>query len=319
MQQTLYMLIYDGFELLDMAGPVSVFSTANKLSSHTLYKIRVISVNGGLVASSCGLETQTAKADFNTFNRQDTFLISGASASPLGMAINDSKIIELIQCADKYINRIGSVCSGSFLLAEAGLLKDRSCTTHWIAGEALQKTAPSSQVDSDALYIEDGNIWTSAGVTTGIDMSLAILAQDHGKKLMGEVARHLVVYSHRPGKQSQFSQYLEQQLKVTAPLAESLYWIKENLHLPIRIASLAELANMSERSFYRRFCAEVGETPAKYIEQQKMQRAKTLLTEGAKVKTAQLALGYRSESAFRAVFERFFGVTPQTYKNLHCP
>lgn len=318
MLTSLYVLIYEGFELLDMAGPVSVFSTANRLSSRPLYDIKIISANGGLVTSSCGLQTQSTTAKNCTFKNSDTFLVSGASASPLGVAINDPQIIEIISKANKSINRLGSVCSGSFLLAEAGLLKNRQCTTHWIASDALQKIAPTSQVNSDALYIEDGNIWTSAGVTTGIDMSLAILAQDHGKKLMGEVARHLVVYSHRPGNQSQFSQYLEQQLKVTPPLAESLYWINENLHLPIRIANLAEVANMSERSFYRRFCAEVGETPAKYIEQQKMKRAQVLLVEGAKVKAAQLALGYRSESAFRAVFERFFGVTPQTFKNLHC-
>ena len=317
MNTTLYMLVYEGFELLDMAGPVSVFSTANHLANKALYDIKVISTQGGFVAASCGLPIDTQKATPSEMSLKDTFLVAGAPATPLGMAIKDKHLVDLVKTASKTAGRIASVCSGSFLLAQAGLLESKPCTTHWIAGKALQKLAPEAFVDCDALYIEQGKLWTSAGVTTGIDMALAMLEKDQGKKLMGEVARHLVVFSHRPGKQSQFSQYLEHQLRVSAPLTECLHWINSHLHLPIRNAQLADIANMSERSFYRRFCDEVGLTPAKYIEQQKMQKAKALLAEGSRVHAVQLALGYRSESAFRTVFEKVFGVTPQTFKQLH--
>ena len=317
MTPTIYMLVFDGFELLDMAGPVSVFNTANKLAQSELYKIQLLSLHGGLIADSSGLQTMTNQAAAFQISNNDTFLVAGASASPLGNAIADTELIDTIALAGKKAGRCGSICSGSFLLAQAGLLNNKACTTHWIASDKLKEIATDAYVDEDALYIEDGQIWTSAGVTTGIDMALAMLAKDHGRELLGEVARHLVIYSHRPGKQSQFSEYLNLQLKTSSPLKEVIDWLDAHLHQPIRVARLAEVANLSERSFYRKFCDEVGLTPAKYIENRRMEKAKAMLQKGALVKSLHRDLGYRSESAFRVVFEKAFGMTPQTFKLLH--
>ena len=313
----IYILVYKGFELLDMAGPVSVFNTANKLAGRTLYKIHLISTQGGLIADSSGLQNMTSKAAKTSISPTDTLLIAGASATPLGLAIDDDELIDFIQRGGNKAGRCGSICSGSFLLAQAGLLKNKTCTTHWIGMEQLKKIAVDSTVDENAMYTEDDEFWTSAGVTTGIDMALAMLAKDQGEKLMGEVARHLVVYSHRPGKQSQFSEYLDLQLKTSAPLKEAITWLNNHLHKPIRVAQLAERANMSERSFYRKFCDDMGMTPAKYIENRRMEKAKALMQKGALVKSLHHSLGYRSESAFRLVFEKTFGMSPHTFKLLH--
>ena len=317
MLTTIFMLVYEGFELLDMAGPVSVFGTANKLSKQPLYNIRLISCKGGLISDGAGLQSLTETAEVEHITSVDTLLVAGAEAMPLESALNEKQLIEFIARGAAKARRLGSICSGAFLLARAKQLDGKTCTTHWIASNALKRLASNTHVRENALYIEDGDIWTSAGVTTGIDMALAMLAKDHGSRLMGEVARHLVVYSHRPGNQSQFSDYLTIQLQTSSPIKDAINWLHNHLQQPIRVAQLAEQANMSERSFYRRFCDEVGKTPAKYIEQCRMEKARYLIQHGMPIKLVHHNLGYRSESAFRQMFERQYGMTPQTYKLLH--
>lgn len=313
----IYFVVYPGFELLDLAGPSSVFSNANTLSQKTLYEIRLISVEGGTITTDCGMMMQTmAMRDVKTL-QTDTVLVVGAQEEALKRALREKALLVYLQEWSEAVSKIGSICSGTFLLAQAGVLQNKKSTTHWSACDALAKYYPDTSVNPNSLYIVDGNRWTSAGVTTGIDMCLAMLELDHGKELMGKVAKYLVVYARRPGNQSQFSQVLDDQLKVSDRFADVLHWISNNLEQTITVPKLAEKVCLSERSFFRKFEAELGTTPAKYVEKLRVNKAKMLLGEGLSVKRVTASVGFRSEAAFRKVFTKETGISPSKYATLH--
>ncbi len=310
-------LVYDGLHLLDMAGPAAAFAMANRLADADLYDVRSISPLGGAVTCEGGLIVQTVPMRSVPVMRHDTVLVMGAEAQPLRRALADQPMIDWIKQAASRAERCGSVCTGTFLLAAAGLLDGRAAATHWEGCDALRRSYPQVRVDPDALYVVDGQFWTSAGMTTGLDMALAMIKADHGATLMGAVAKRMVVYAHRPGSQSQFSSLLDAQTADRGGFADVIDWIGAMLDQPLKVDQLARRAGMSERSFQRKFTASIGRTPAKFVEDMRVERAKQLLEAGQLVKEVAGAVGFRSEAAFRASFQDHLGISPSMHRLVH--
>ncbi len=309
-------LLYDGFELLDMAGPATVFSTANALSRRRLYDVITLAPAAS-VQSSGGLACAATPMKGYRFSTVDTVLAMGAHAAPLQRAMADPAIAALMRRAAARAERFGSVCSGAFLLAAAGLLDGRRATTHWDGCAPFRAAFPNVKLEPDALYVEDGALWTSAGVTTGVDMALAMLARDHGATLMGKVAKYLVVYAHRPGHQSQFSGVIDAQTRQHGQFTDLIAWMAEHLDRPLTVADMAARAGMSTRTFWRQFAAATGDTPGRCLETLRLDRARMALEAGEPVKVVASRVGFRSEAAFRALFTDRIGVPPSHYARMH--
>lgn len=315
--RTLCFVAYNGFMTLDYSGPSSVFSSANAIAETPLYKIKLLSSEGGLVASESGVEMMTLPLKSHRFKGSDTVFVPGAYAPFLEAACNDQILVQWLNKANCKALRIASVCTGSFILAKAGILKNATATTHWAACHQFQQRHPNIELDQDSLYIQNDNIWTSAGVTTGIDMALAMLVQDHGTDLMGQVAKALVIYARRPGNQSQFSNLLNQQLNAGDEFGKLINWLEANLDQSIKVESMADKVGMSERNFYRRFTETMGVSPAKYLEIQRLERARQLLVDGNTIKRTCHLVGFKSEAAFRTAFKNRFGLSPSLMREMH--
>lgn len=311
--RTIGFLLYDGFELLDMSGPASVFATANRIAGRVLYRCAYLSRTGGPISSSAGVDVVTQSFCSATLGTGDTLVVVGADTPPLAAALSDDGLLDTIRAANEGVGRMASICTGAFLLGEAGVLDATSVTTHWAARERLARRYPTIRLASDALYVTDGRYWTSAGVTTGIDMALAMLRADMGLALMRTVARHLVVHSHRPGKQSQFSQLLDAQTQGHGDFSDLVMWMESNLDQAIGVSDMARQCAMSDRSFHRKFVAATGTTPSRFLDNLRLARARQLVEAGIAVKSIATAVGYRSDSAFRASFKEKFGVSPTTH------
>lgn len=317
------LLIYDGFELLDYAGPISVFATAARIATEEAgelgpdsagaaasYDILTLSAEGGLVASAGGATVVSQRIDAYQPATHDTVLVVGGAAAPLLAAAEEPRLLALLRAAMGTTERVGSVCSGTFVLAASGIIRGRRVATHWQACGELALRHPDLTIDAQALYVVDEALWTSAGVSTGIDMALEMVRRDQGESLMLATAQRLVVYAHRPGYQSQFSDLLKQQGRVPKGYRELLPWLDANLHRSLRVADMAAQVGQSERTFQRRFREAIGTPPARYLEDLRLQRARSLLAEGARVKQVAGAVGFRSEAAFRRAFEVRYGLTP---------
>ncbi|MGK0306134.1 MAG: transcriptional regulator GlxA family with amidase domain [Gammaproteobacteria bacterium] len=303
-------VIFDQFELLDLSGPSSVFIAAQALFKYPIYSICTLSSVGELVCSRSGIEVNSQTfEDFNV-GSSDTILIVGGEKQAISKVSLDPNLNTWLALNVPKAERFGYICSGALVLAENGLLNDKNATTHWVDLEQLVRDYPSVEVEQYALYCVDGNIWTSAGVTTGIDMSLAMVCKDHDRKVMQEIASWLVVYAHRPGHQSQFSELLAAQN--LHRLADIVVWLDINLHKPLKVK------DMAERTFYRRFTTKVGCTPLKFLEIRRLFRAKQLLETGSVVKTVSTKVGYKSALGFRNAFEAKYGLFPALYKRMHC-
>lgn len=317
MPRRILFIAYDGLQLLDLAGPAMAFETANRLSGQALYEMRTLSPAGGAIACDGGFEIQSeALANYQPGPR-DTVLVMGAEAKPLRRAMANRAIRDWLRNAAGKAERIGSVCTGTFLLAAAGLLDGRQATTHWAGCDPLAKSFPRVAVNPDALYVIDANFWTSAGVTTGVDMALAMVKADAGSALMGQVAKRMVVYAHRPGRQSQFSEVLAAQTADRGGFSELIAWIHAHLGDPLAVPDLAARAGMSERSFQRKFTATIGVSPAKYVEKARIEQAKQLLEAGLLVKETANRVGFRSEASFRAAFHAAYGLNPALHRLVH--
>ncbi len=310
-------VVFEDFQLLDMSGPAAVFHAASDFSSEQRYEIIITSPEGGPVRSSCGVVVASDALSTISVETQDTVLTVGGTVAGLRKAMAEADISVWLAQSAEAAERIGSVCVGTFLLGAAGLIDGRRVCSHWRSCDLLGEMFPKARVDSDALYTCDRDLWSSAGVSSGIDMALAMLEADYGPDLKARVARSLVVYAHRPGLQSQFSEVLEAQSRRDGRFSDLLDWIGLNLHIPMRAEDLAEQVGMSHRSFLRHFQQNVGMTPAKYIEQMRLARAKELLASGTAVKAVPAHIGYRSEAAFRTAFERHFGLAPLEFSKLH--
>lgn len=316
-QRHIVLVVYDGFELLDMSGPASVFHMADKVCGRNAYDIVVASAHGGRVACNSGIVVDTEALGGLRLTGRHTVLMVGADEDARLDALADTDLLAFMRRAETAAGRYGSVCTGAFIVAATGLLDGRSVATHWREADKLQQAHPDVNVDPDRLYIRDDKAWSSAGISSGVDMALAMVEEDFGPAVMSRVARRLVVYAHRPGTQAQFSALLETQSAVSDRFGALVAWIGETLDRPISVREMAAQAGMSERSFYRRFTAAVGTTPSKFLERLRLDRAKQLLESGAAVKSVPAQIGFQSESGFRAAFEARFQVSPSHHKRMH--
>lgn len=307
-----FIVAYDGCQLLDVTGPAAVFGAANETQTQTLYDLRIVSPDGGAVESNSGVAIQSRRIG----GQPDTVLVAGGSRG-LKAAMERPDLRQWLRTVAPRARRYGSVCTGAFVLAAAGLLDDRRVATHWASCERLAEKFPALEVDADSLYVVDGKIWTSAGVTTGIDMALAMVEADLGAATANLIARHFVLYARRPGYQSQFSPLLRAQTAADAPFAALIDWMQENLERPLDVPVLAERAGLSERSFYRKFTEATGKTPAHFVESLRLDAARTLLAQGLPLKTIAGKVGLNSPARLGQAFERRFGMAPSLFREMH--
>jgi transcriptional regulator GlxA family with amidase domain len=244
-------------------------------------------------------------------------LVAGAEREHLLPAVADPVLRAALPELATKAERFGSVCSGGFVLAALGLLDGHRVATHWASCEPLAETFPAVTVDPDALYVVDGRLWTSAGVTTGIDMALAMIANDLDAAIAGEVAKRLILYARRPGYQSQFSPVLQAQVKGDSPFADLIGWIQANLAAPLDVPSLADRAGLSERTFHRKFGAATDETPARFVETARLDAARMLLSRGLSLKSVAAQVGLFPAARLSEAFERRFGVAPRLFRDMH--
>lgn len=311
------MLLYDGCDLLDFAGPTAVFHSAARHLIRTgraedcTYLVQPLSIAGGPVCTLQGIVVETSPAREPRTMSLDTLIVAGGMDDHRTC---DPAILDWIGRSAGHVRRIASVCCGAFLLGGAGLLGGRRATTHWEDCDRLQKDFPDLEVCPDAIYIHEGSVWTSAGITAGIDMALAMVEEDYGHALALLVARNLVVFYKRPGGQSQFSAPLQSQA-AEGPLAALLGWIIENPCEDLRTEKLAERANMSLRNFYRAFEAATGTSPADWVEMARSEIAKRYLEQSAeKVEQVAYKAGFVSYEQMRKVFARRSGISPNQYR-----
>lgn len=314
MSHKVLIFVFPGFELLDATGPASAFGAANQVlterGEQPFYTVETISPAGGPVQSSSGIAVETRA--LSPLRPADTLLIAGAEAENLKTVISEPAVRRWLPRYAQAAERFGSVCAGTFILAGLGLVDGKRVATHWKACGPLAELYPSVKVDRDSVYVVDGTIWTSAGVTTGIDMTLAMIGRDLDGAIASEVAKHLVVYARRPGYQSQFSPLLRAQAKADSPFAELIAWMQTNLDYPLDVPSLAAQAGFSERSFYRKFLAATGETPARFIESVRLDAARML--QGTPLKAVSTQVGLTPPVRLTEAFRRRFGVTPALFR-----
>jgi transcriptional regulator GlxA family with amidase domain len=315
-------LVYPGFELLDATGPVSVFNTANFIlgqrAKAPAYGITMVSPTGGIVRSSSGVGVDTRRLSKEPPKNLHTFLVAGAEGGPLAEAMKDPVICKRApRWAERSI-RYGSVCAGTFVLAALQLIDGRRVASHWDACGPLAAMFPKVLVEEDAIFIEDGNVWTSAGVTTGIDMALAMVGNDTSAALANDVAKRLVLYVHRPGNQPQFSSLLRAQRTAKGPFSDLINWMHLHLDQTLDVPTLAAQTRLSQRSFFRKFKETMGETPAHLVESLRLDAARVLLSQGLGVKQTAARVGLPS-ARFARAFERRFGVSPRRYRKTHSP
>jgi len=314
-------VVYPGFEILDVSGPSSVFNGANHAlamdGAPEFYAIDLVSGCGGSVASSCGIVVDTRRADDLSSSSIDTLLVAGAEREPLLPAMTDPMLRDALPRLAAGAERFGSVCTGVFILAARGLLDGRRVATHWDACKPLAEAFSKVEVDPDALYVREGRLWTSAGVTTGIDMALAMISDDLDPTIAGEVAKRLVLYARRPGHQSQFSPVLRAQVKAESPFADLIGWIHGNLSGSLDVPALAARAGLAERTFHRKFVAATGETPARFVEAARLDAARMLLSRGSSLKSVAAQVGLFPAVRLTEAFERRFGISPRLFRDMH--
>lgn len=314
-------VVYPGFELLDTSGPASVFSSANRalgqMGRPAYYRVGLASAGGGAVESSSSVVVETTCITELRPGEAQTVLIAGAEREQLLPAVVDPVLRAALPGLVAKAERFGSVCSGGFLLAALGLLDGRRVATHWDSCKPLAETFPAVTVDPDALYVVDGRLWTSAGVTTGIDMALAMIANDLDAAVAGEVAKRLILYARRPGYQSQFSPVLQAQVRGDSPFADLIGWIQANLDGPLDVPALAARAGLTERTFHRRFVATTGMTPARFVETARLDAARMLLSRGVSLKSVAAKVGLFPAVRLSEAFERRFGMAPRLFRDMH--
>jgi len=308
-------LVFPEVQLLDVAGPVQVFTAANELSAKAAaqapYAIRVVAPKGAQVRATSGLTFATAPLP-DPAEPLDTLIVAGGQG--VMRAADDPKLVDWLQARADVARRTASVCTGAFLLAAAGLLDRRRAVTHWEYCDQLGRRYPAVKVEPDPIFVHDRDVWTSAGVTAGIDLSLALVEEDLGRRLALGVARNLVVFLKRPGGQAQFSAALSLQ-SADDRFADLHSWLAGHLADDLSLSRLAAQAGMSERSFLRRYREATGITPARAVERLRVEAARQLLVETRlPAKRIAARCGFGSEETMRRSFARLQGVSPQDYR-----
>lgn len=298
-------IMEDGFQVMGIAA-LSAFEFANQSLETDAYRLTVMSEKGGTIRSSMGVGIETQRlGDF-----PDTLMVVGE----LLPRTPSPGLRTYIREAASRSRRVAGVCTGAFLLAEAGLLDGRAATTHWAHARTLQEKFPKVMVDEDRIFIQDGPIWTSAGMSSAIDLTLALIEDDHSAELSRAIARKLVVYHRRPGGQSQFSALLELEPR-SDRVRRALVYAKEHLRNPLTVEELAEAASISPRQFSRVFREETGQSPAKAVERLRLEAAKAMLEEGRHpLDIVARDTGFADRDRMRRAFLRFFGQPPQSLR-----
>jgi transcriptional regulator GlxA family with amidase domain len=309
-------VIFPGVTLLDGTGPAQVFQSAIEAVNEITppYEIVMASTQGGMVTSDTGISIGTISLREAAAIHIDTLLVAGGDG--VFEAVGDDTLITWLKDQAPRTRRFGSTCTGTFLIAATGLLSGRRAATHWKRCEELQKRHPEVTVECDSIFIRDGPIWSSAGVTAGIDMALAMVEEDYSRRLALQIARTLVVYLKRPGGQSQFSSTLAAQTIDGHGTFSALHaWLSENLKGDLRVERLADYAGMSPRSFARIYARTVGVTPAKTVESMRIEAAKRYLEDGDKTVTSIAArCGFGDDERMRRAFLRHTGIAPLQYR-----
>jgi transcriptional regulator GlxA family with amidase domain len=305
-------VVFDGFQLLDLAGPADVFGTANLLDAD--YRLEITATEAGPVRAQHGVTTVAETALADVTGPIDTLLVVGGL--PVTERLRDRPLVDGIAALAPAARRVASVCNGALLLAEAGLLTGRRATTHWLAAGELRRCYPEVTVDADPIYVHDGHVWTSAGVTSGIDLALALVAGDHGHDVAGQVARGLVVYLHRPGGQSQFSAPMRARRPPNEALRELQAYIDANPAGDLSVPALARRAGMSERHFSRVFTAQTGVSPGRYVERSRADSARRLLElTGHPLDRVARESGLGAPETLYRVFRRHWRISPGDYRH----
>ena len=304
-------VMYPGVQPLDVVGPAEVFNTAARLEPPGYAVEFVARERGPVESSTVGLIADRALR--NCRGPIDTLMVAGGGG--VRDACRDAGTVSWVRSAAARSRRVSSVCTGAFLLAEAGLLDGLRATTHWSGCDRLADRYDEVMVERDPIFIQDGNVYTSAGVTAGMDLALALVEEDLGRRTALEVARWLVLFVKRPGGQSQFSAQLAAQTAEREPLRELQEWIAGNLDADLSVAALAERAHMSERNFARAFGKELGMTPAAYVETVRVEAARmTLEATGTPVEIVARQAGFGTVETMRRAFHRRLGVGPAEYR-----
>lgn len=303
-------LAFPNVQILDVTGPAQVFATANDLTSASkLYEIAVVADEPEVTTSS-GITLRAAPLSAGP-PYPETLIVAG------GYGVNEASrnpvLVDWVNRCSSLAKRTASVCSGAFLLAEAGLLDGRRAVTHWQRCDEFAARFPAVRLERDPIFVRDGSVWTSAGITAGIDLALAMVEDDHGRRLALQVARQLVVFLKRPGGQTQFSTVLA--FQEADELFESLHvWIAANLHRDLSLASLADQAGMSLRSFSRHYRQRIGYTPARAVETIRFETARRYLEDGLSVARTVRRCGFGSPETMRRAFLRYLGIGPNAYR-----
>ena len=314
---TVDIVVYPGFKAVEAIGPMSVCEYANlHRQKHGMapgYDVRVASFRTGPIRSDTLMSLDATKV-INTLSLPHTAIVVGARHVQEALA-ESAAIIDWTAQAAPRIERLASLCSGAFFLAAAGVLDGKRATTHWGVAERLQRDFPAIDVDADAIFIRADNVWTSAGVTAGMDLALALMEQDFGRELALEVATEMVVYLKRPGGQSQFSAHLLSERTAKPNIRELQSWILDNLHERLSVAQLAQKVMMSERHFARVFQQEVGMSTLEFIETCRFERATQLLADLAlPLKAVAARACFSDEAQMRRVFIKKLGIAPKAYR-----
>jgi transcriptional regulator GlxA family with amidase domain len=320
MARRVVLVVFPDLQLLDLGGPLEVFAMADRFSDSEVseYVTEVVSPDGGAIRASSGLEISANRAIGACRGPIDTLVVVGGRG--VAQAIVDDRLVAWIRSAAQRSRRVTSVCSGAFLLARAGLLDGRSATTHWATCARLARLFPEVTVDPDPIFIRDGNVWTSAGVTAGMDLALALVEDDLGPDRAREIARYLVLFVQRSGGQSQFSAQLAAQRPERDTLVQLASWIADHLGDDLSVPVLAARTSMSVRNFSRRFAQEFGSTPAAYVEAARVEAGRRLL-ETTRRGLTDIArdCGFGTVETMHRSFQRTIRVTPGQYRQHFSP
>lgn len=308
------LVVFDGVEPLDVSGPASVFTRVKRLCPEAP-DVVIASPQGGEVPTSAGLVLANTRPFASLRGPFDTILVAGGEEAALRHAILEEGLAKWLARSAKSARRIGSVCTGAFALAAAGLLDGRRATTHWNACEELRRRFPAVAIELDAIHVIDGPVCTSAGVSAGIDLALALVEADFGGDVAAQIARDLVLFLRRPGGQSQFSAGAAAQHNAGDRMRALISWIVEHTHMDLSVPAMARRAGMSERNFARVFARETGVSPARFVLNARLDHAKLLLeTTSWPLKRVADRAGLGSIDSLQRLFRARMGVAPSDYR-----
>ena len=314
------MVGFSDAQILDICGPLEVFSRASRVMTNEgrrgadIYQVELLAHRAGPVRMSSGIDLVAARSFKSVRGGLDTLIVAGGRG--VDAALEDRELIDWLRRMAPCVRRLASVCTGTFLLAEAGLLDGKSVTTHWGSCDKLAARYPRVRVDPDPIFVRQGRLYTAAGVTAGMDLALALVAEDHGTALSRAVARELVLFLQRPGGQSQFSTQLRIQSSDRAPIAELQSWMADHLSDDLSVVALARRAAMSPRNFARAFTESVGMTPARFVQRMRLEGARRRLEESEEgVKAIAAQCGFGSAESMRRAFLRTLRVAPSAYRS----